>query len=986
MSNSILGAITDSQGFLWVSTFTGLQRYDGYVLQSVTPVVNGDTIQINYPVFFAAGRKNCILIGFRNGILEYNTVNNSFKKILSVPSSATPSYSLVPVIQTDEGIWCFEETNGILIYSKSGAVSRQFPESKSADVENMLHKEEYNITRKIMATNGRFIFLRTSANTILQIDINSHKTKSISYPGQEIIGIACDDKKIYVASTDGLASINIGDETISRKYLFSVLNDYPVTRSAIELSSDHHLLVSVEKHLYEFDTSCICQKEIVSLTNKPLLTSGYIQIVYEDPFKRIWLLTHEDIKRIQNEETPFAHYTYPKEKDNFVRCMYYDKEKNWLIACAFAGLIQLYDSSGNALWDKALVGKDLKGILSIEKLSSDHYLIVVEGKGLFLLRLSTKQLLHLDLRHELLFKSAIFQDYYSNNTQRVDDSTILICTRLNVFRCRFQENKFCSSSRLLKAEQVAGYTISCFISASDKTLWVSTLSGIILQLGKSGSLRKITIPGNYVVHCMAEDGRHNIWLGTERGLFIFDPSGTLISQFNRQSGFLGDFIYALLPADTSNNNFFASTNFGLSYISKEGAIKNYTRDLGLQENEFNTGSSAMSPSGKLFFGGINGITAFYPFRLSGFNDTALVHITHFVVNDSLYTSYAGAWQKDTMRLAYNQNHIQFDIAATGQLETGQYLYQYRLTGFDKTWQSSNQATDIRYTLQPGHYTLDVICSPILFSNRNFKKKLVIIIDPPFWKTWWFVLMVILTAATIIFAVSYYVIWQRYQIKARQLAMKQQLVDERERISRELHDNIGSQLSYISNNIDWLAESQGLFSKQEETKRLGIVNDTAKNLVADLRETIWAMKKESIMLDELADKLKSFLQSQCIMRPMMDVVITEDIQRNYSFSPTEALNIFRTCQEAIVNSIRHSCADKLLFNIQSNANAEYSFTVEDNGKGFDPKKKYKDHYGLENMLHRAKESDAGLFITSEPGKGTKVMIAKFSQATPRGSNK
>ena len=89
-------------------------------------------------------------------------------------------------------------------------------------------------------------------------------------------------------------------------------------------------------------------------------------------------------------------------------------------------------------------------------------------------------------------------------------------------------------------------------------------------------------------------------------------------------------------------------------------------------------------------------------------------------------------------------------------------------------------------------------------------------------------------------------------------MKQQLVNERERISRELHDNIGSQLSYISNNIDWLAETRGSFSKEEETERLSIVNDTAKNLVSDLRETIWAMKKESIMLDELADKLKSFL--------------------------------------------------------------------------------------------------------------------------------
>jgi signal transduction histidine kinase len=420
----------------------------------------------------------------------------------------------------------------------------------------------------------------------------------------------------------------------------------------------------------------------------------------------------------------------------------------------------------------------------------------------------------------------------------------------------------------------------------------------------------------------------------------------------------------------------------LSFISKDGKVKNYTRDLGLQENEFNTQSATMSPAGKLFFGGINGVTAFYPGELSAVSDSSLINITRFIVNDSLYNSFGGAWRGDSIRLAYNQNHIQFDIAATGLLDPNEYLYRYRLNGFEKSWQTTSQATGIRYTLQPGSYLLEINCSPILFSNSVFQKKITIIIDPPFWKSWWFVLISVIVAAAIIFGISYYVIWQHYQMKSRSLEMKQQLVNERERISRELHDNIGSQLSYISNNIDWLTETQGSFSKEEETKRLSMINDTAKNLVADLRETIWAMKKESIMLDELADKLKSFLQSQCILRPQMDVVITENIGKNYSFSPTEALNVFRTCQEAIVNSIRHAQSEKISFTIQSGNAEDFSFTIEDNGKGFDLQQPYKNHYGLENMMHRAKDSGASLFISSEPGKGTKVLLTKLSQTNTK----
>ena len=978
MNNSIVGIITDAQGFTWVSTSSGLQRYNGYVLQNITPAVDGEKIIINYPVYFLTGRNNSLLIGYREGVLEYNTGTNSFKKIIARDTSSKSRYSLMPIKETNEGIWCFEETKGIVIYGKKQGSFTQFSASQTANVVDMLRTEGYNITRKLISTNDSFIFLRTSVNKLLQIDINTHTTKTIDYPGAAIIGIESDSRKIYVASGDGLASIDICNGAISKKFLYKSLNDFPVTRSSIEITADNHLLVTVERHLYEFDSSCICQKEIISLNHDPLLKTGYIQTVYEDRFRRIWLLTHEDIKRIQNAETPFEQFIYPKEKDNFVRSIYYDHDKNILLAGAFAGVIQLYDSSGNALWEKPLGCKGLKWIISIERLSAGKYLVVTMEQGLFLLDLQARKLTRYEVGNVLPLKSDIFHNSYSNNLQRIDDSTILICTKSNVYRCHISANQIRTAIPLLPAGWDNENTASCFVYTSNKTLWVSTVSGVILKLDENGSQKKISIPESYVVRCMAEDGMHNIWVGTESGVFIYSASGELVKHINRASGLLNDFVYALLPADKSNNDFFAGTNFGLSYISKDGKIKNYTRELGLQENEFNTQSSTISPSGKLFFGGINGITAFYPEALSVVRDSSLINITRLVVNDSLFNLNGSEWKGDSIRLSYNQNHIQFDIAATGLLDPSEYLYRYRLNNFEKSWQTTRQATGIRYTLQPGHYLLEINCSPLLFSNRIFQKNLVIIIDPPFWKTWWFILLSILAAATVIFGFSYYVIWQRYQMKTRKLEMKQQLVSERERISRELHDNIGSQLSYISNNIDWLSETQGSFSKEEETKRLAVVNDTAKNLVADLRETIWAMKKESIMLDELADKLKSFLQSQCILKPHLDVTIKENIESNYSFSPTEALNIFRICQEAIVNSIRHSQAEKIMLSIQSNSSEEFSFTVEDNGKGFDQEELFKNHYGLENMKHRAKESEAVLFICSEPGKGTKVVISRSAR--------
>src|SRR5580704_17029683 len=94
MNNAIVGIITDVQGFTWVSTSTGLQRYNGYSLQTITPIVNRDTIVINYPVYFLEGKNKSILIGYRNGVLEYDAEKNSFKKIISAVFDAKSMYAL----------------------------------------------------------------------------------------------------------------------------------------------------------------------------------------------------------------------------------------------------------------------------------------------------------------------------------------------------------------------------------------------------------------------------------------------------------------------------------------------------------------------------------------------------------------------------------------------------------------------------------------------------------------------------------------------------------------------------------------------------------------------------------------------------------------------------------------------------------------------------------------------------------------------------
>jgi len=972
MDNSITGIVTDAEGLTWVSTSSGIQRYNGYGLQPVMPVVAGDTILVDYPVFFLKRPNNTLLIGYRTGILEYSTETNSFKRIIERTAPHPGAlHSLMPLRETSEGIWCFDETKGVVLYRKAGDSVSQSPSIVNATIANLIRTEEYFITRKLVASNGQYIFIRVSANQIEEINTRSHQSKRIDFPDSLITGLECNEDKLFLASPDGIAIMNIPNTLVEKRFLFKwITNDPYISRSTVELSSEGHLLVSEEGRLFEFDTAGICHKEIIALNRDPLLKAGYIQIVYEDPLRRIWLLTNGDIKRIENVETPFAYFIYPNEESHFVRSLYYDNVDKTLLAGTYLGPLELYDSSGNPLWPMSLRDKRITGPEAIEKVGEHTYLVVTVGKGWYLLNTATRLVHPINPGNS----TAIRNNSYFNSLQRTDDSTLLFSTRSNVFPCRIRKNSLRMLPGLFADSALQGYTITCFLRSEAGALWAATQSGTILRLDPTGALEKISIPENYI-RTIVEDGIHHIWVGSESGIYIYDSTGNLIRHLSRQSGLLNDRIYALLPADNARNSFFASTNFGLSFISAEGAVRNYPRELGLQENEFNTLSCARSADGRLFFGGINGITAFYPAELSIPKDSSKISIVRFAVNDSTLNSFGGSWNSDTIRLSHDQDHLQFDVAATGLLNPNEFLYKYRLVGFDQFWQTTTQPTGIRYILQPGKYWLDIHCSPVLYSTRALQKHLLIIISPPWWKTWWSITSSVAAAILLIFGISYSIIRQRYRWKLRKLEVDQQLIRERERISRELHDNIGTQLSYISNSIDWLIETPNAFNREEERSRLVVVNDTARSLVIDLRETIWAMKKEFILLDEFADKLKLYLQSQALLQPQLETVITENIRKKYNFSPTEALNIFRICQEAIANSVRHSQAEKICLSIQSGPDQDFSFTIEDNGKGFHPHIPYQGHYGLENMTHRAAEAGAKVIIESQPGKGTRVTVFK-----------
>ncbi len=193
--------------------------------------------------------------------------------------------------------------------------------------------------------------------------------------------------------------------------------------------------------------------------------------------------------------------------------------------------------------------------------------------------------------------------------------------------------------------------------------------------------------------------------------------------------------------------------------------------------------------------------------------------------------------------------------------------------------------------------------------------------------------------------------------------------ERERISRDLHDNLGAQLSHIVRGTEWL-------KKHDDTnkeKLLESVNDTAKDAMSILRESIWTLNREHISSTDFSERLKKFAQQVIKSSPQIRLIFNANTAENVILTPEQSLQTYRILQEAINNALKYAHAETVEIELQYADNQTFIGRVKDDGSGFNLKEKEGIGNGFANMRHRAALIEGVLTITSEIGTGTIVEI-------------
>lgn len=199
-----------------------------------------------------------------------------------------------------------------------------------------------------------------------------------------------------------------------------------------------------------------------------------------------------------------------------------------------------------------------------------------------------------------------------------------------------------------------------------------------------------------------------------------------------------------------------------------------------------------------------------------------------------------------------------------------------------------------------------------------------------------------------------------------------LQEQRLAISRDLHDNIGAQLSFIVSAIDTI---KYYVSDNDEqlTGRLDTIGAFAKETIQELRDTIWAMNKSGITLKDLRSRIANFIEKarQSKHNIRISIITDETIPADMKFTALQGLNIFRIVQEATNNALKYAEANHIQIRINKEEN-KINFIVGDDGKGF-VENQVEAGNGLMNMRKRAEELDGELILLSETDKGTSVMF-------------
>ncbi len=764
----------DSQGFIWVGTEDGLNKYDGYSFDIFKfDPTDTTTVSNNIIRCIFEDKKNNLWIGTDNGLNKLIRKNGSFQRYQNIPgNTSTISNNLISSITEDnKGIVWIGTGNGLNSYdSNTGKFSVYRSDSNNPNTLSS------NIISSLYFDKTNNLWVGTSSDGLNKFDISSGSAKRYlniagdnnSISENEITSITSDNQNNLWVGT-----LNSGANIISPagKITHFTTAQGLASNSIFSLNQDAKGIMWIGTFGGGLDALNTRTGKIINYHKEPQnlesISSNKIYNIFEDNAGTIWFSTANGLSFYNRTIAKFVTHKVNEAGDaasnNSVFAICEDRSGNIWTGTLGSGLNVFSRTENRFVNEKfpALSNPSLR-FCNVFSLAEDKagVLWVGTSDGLISFSKSTGQI------KEYRAATGAISNNYIRCIYEDKGGVLWLGTHgggLNAFD-RISGKSKVYRSKSGEAGSLSSDVVMSVFEDSKGKLWVATYGGGLCYFDRSTGtftaykndpLDSKTISSNFI-HSIFEDNTGKLWIGTYGGgLNILDASNNSFKHYTERDGLPNNIINGILS--DAKNNIWLSTNNGvckLNIVNGQASLTANSRTYNVQDglqNKFNENACYRGQSGWLYFGGNNGLNAFHP---DSINDNLVVPpvvITRFYLFEKPARMDTLISDAHTLNLNYRQNFFSFEFAALNYLFPDKNRYAYMMENLNEDWTYSGNRRYATYTnIDPGEYTFRVkACNNDgVWNDTGIAIKITI--TPPIWKTKWFTALFALTVTGLIF--------------------------------------------------------------------------------------------------------------------------------------------------------------------------------------------------------------------------------------------
>jgi ligand-binding sensor domain-containing protein len=885
LNNIAVTAITkDKGGIMWIATKQGLNKYDGYTF---TEIPFFKKFMINTILYDAL--RNSVWIGTEMGLFYMDCETQEIIQCTSIDRK--------------------NEVTCLLLYRRNIIVGFQHKYILQINVDfscKLLYSfvSEQLHPNNMVCNNGGDVYICLKPNnTIIKIDAHTKRNNRIKtrLTNRPVDYLSIVNNELFAGGfNDGVWNVN--ESAIADWYLDS-LNAIPHAPEYM-LESNGSVLIAYRNPTKVYEMK-VRGKSITDLTanDSDVFNTKRIYCLFADEFNIIWVGTSRGIIKIIPD----------KPKPLFEKLLYYEPRR-----ISTRQIIE--DVNGD------VYVASYSGFLRYEKATQKWHnwdKIIYEGKSE---PFAQRSLLNVDTNYIYIGSDANYFVCYNKKSRSIENlrynSNDGMCNTKGASLALAQDGDgriWLGSGDGLLSFDIARSELSChtkdkysvegmpvrciYMLPGKKQFWAGTDKGAYLVDKDKGTIFHIgdhTTPAltGSLINAITSDTKGNIWIATDiGGINVLSSDLKEIYTIAKKDGLSSNEVYDLLWQDSVQ--LWISTYNGLNYYQTQTqTIVQYFKQDGITDNEFNQNSSFKAPDGRLYFGGINGITTFYPPQMEIREQAFEVFVSGITKWEKKSGEIVDVVLKNDNKIVMypGDNLLTFSFAGTDYTHPGLYSYYYKIEGQHADWILLGPQSTLRLeSLKSGDYKLLVkgtkgsrgtSSANILTYHLSVKQE--------FYQTIWFYVLVAMGLASLIY--FYFSNRLRTQKKLELLRMK---------IASDLHDEVGSLLTRITMSADRLVTRM---SRDSETRdKLEGVSTLSREANVAMSDVLWTIDSRNDFTGSLTDRMREHAEDLLLPRGVNISIDFSEIDQQKKLSPEFRQHLFLLYKEMINNIIKHSKA-------------------------------------------------------------------------------